>query len=63
MQILGKGRAKKGIFEGDLIDGELEIGQVASLINQIKPAGTIVQEIWEEFLKTKNRFSDNSPDI
>jgi enoyl-[acyl-carrier protein] reductase II len=54
IQILGKGRARRGMFEGDLIEGELEIGQVASLINQIKPAAKIVKEIWDEFLKTKN---------
>ena len=48
-EILGKGRAKKGMFEGNLEDGELEIGQVAALINQIKPAGDIVKEIWHEY--------------
>ena len=63
MQILGKGRARQGMFEGDLIEGELEIGQVASLINQIKPAETIVQEIWNEFLETKKQFSDNPINI
>jgi enoyl-[acyl-carrier protein] reductase II len=56
IQILGKGRAKRGMFEGDLIEGELEIGQVASLINQIKPVSEIVKEIWNEFLNTKNKF-------
>ena len=48
-QILGRGRAKKGMFEGDLIEGELEIGQVASLINDIKSAQEILKEILEEF--------------
>jgi enoyl-[acyl-carrier protein] reductase II len=48
-EILGKGRAKKGMFEGDLVEGELEIGQVASLINEIKPAKEIVEEIIQEF--------------
>ncbi|MEN9697672.1 MAG: hypothetical protein RLZ56_1093 [Bacteroidota bacterium] len=47
--ILGKGRAKKGMFEGDMKEGELEIGQVSALIEKIKPAGQIVQEIWKEF--------------
>jgi enoyl-[acyl-carrier protein] reductase II len=53
--LLGKGRAKKGMFLGDLIDGELEIGQVSSLLNSIQPASEIVQEIIEEFnfLKSK----------
>ena len=47
--LLGKGRAKKGMFEGDLNDGELEIGQVSALIETIKPAAGIVECIWEEF--------------
>lgn len=48
-KLLGKGRAKKGMFEGDLDEGELEIGQVSSLIREIKPAGEIIKEIWDEF--------------
>lgn len=51
-QILGRARAKKGMFEGDMDEGELEIGQVSCLINQIKPAAEIVQEIWTECLNT-----------
>lgn len=47
--LLGRGRAKKGMFEGDLEKGELEIGQVASLINAIQPAATIVKELWLGF--------------
>lgn len=47
--ILGRGRAKKGMFEGDMEQGELEIGQVSALINKIKPAAEIVKEIWTEF--------------
>ena len=47
--LLGRGRAKKGMFEGDLDEGELEIGQVSSIIDQIKPAAEIVKEIWTEF--------------
>jgi enoyl-[acyl-carrier protein] reductase II len=47
--ILGRGRAKKGIFEGDMQQGELEIGQVATLIKNIMPAAAVVQEIWTEF--------------
>jgi enoyl-[acyl-carrier protein] reductase II len=46
--ILGKGRAKKGMFEGRLDEGELEIGQVSALIKNIKPAAEIVEEIWAE---------------
>jgi enoyl-[acyl-carrier protein] reductase II len=48
-ELLGKGRAKKGIFEGDLEQGELEIGQVASLIDSIKPVNQIMTEVIEEF--------------
>ena len=44
-EILGRGRAKKGMFEGDLIEGELEIGQIASMLNQITPAGEVVNDI------------------
>ena len=49
-EILGRGRAKKGMFEGDLLEGELEIGQVASLIPGIMPAAEVVKEIIDEFL-------------
>ena len=48
-QLLGRARAKRGMFEGDLQEGELEIGQVAGLIHQIKPAAQIVSEIIEQF--------------
>lgn len=47
--LLGRARAKKGMFEGDLEEGELEIGQVAALINDIKPAADIVRDMMEEF--------------
>jgi enoyl-[acyl-carrier protein] reductase II len=47
--MLGKSRAKKGMFEGDLQEGELEIGQVAALIHEIKPAAAIIAEIWNDF--------------
>jgi enoyl-[acyl-carrier protein] reductase II len=47
--ILGRGRAKKGMFEGDLEEGELEIGQVSAMIRKIMPAADIVREIWTEF--------------
>ncbi|MFL5787600.1 MAG: NAD(P)H-dependent flavin oxidoreductase [Flavisolibacter sp.] len=65
MQLLGRSRAKKGMYEGDLQEGELEIGQVSSLVNEIIPAGKIVEKIWAEFnegfknpLKFAN-FKDN----
>ena len=47
--LLGRARAKKGMFEGDLSEGELEIGQVAALIHEIKPAAAIVEEMIAEF--------------
>ena len=47
--LLGKGRAKKGMFEGDLNEGELEIGQASALINEVKPAAEIVKEVWLQF--------------
>jgi enoyl-[acyl-carrier protein] reductase II len=53
--ILGRARAKKGMFEGDLQNGELEIGQVSALIKEIKPAAEIVKEIWTEFELTQNK--------
>lgn len=54
--ILGRARAKKGMFEGDLEDGELEIGQVSSSIRNIQSAAEIVAEIWAEFHQEKNRI-------
>lgn len=51
VQLLGRARAKKGMFEGDLDEGELEIGQVSSLLDAIEPAATITQNIWNEFLE------------
>ena len=53
---LGRGRAKKGMFEGDLSEGELEIGQVAAQINSIKPAAEVVQEFIERYNKTIDRL-------
>lgn len=48
-KLLGRGRAKKGMFEGNLEEGELEIGQVSSMIKTIKPAAEILHEIWAEY--------------
>jgi enoyl-[acyl-carrier protein] reductase II len=48
-ELLGRGRAKKGMFEGDLEQGELEIGQVSALFKSILPAGAIIREIIQEF--------------
>lgn len=48
-ELLGRGRAKKGMFEGDLVEGELEIGQVSGMIDQVQPAAEILNEILEEY--------------
>jgi len=58
IDLLGKGRAKKGMFNGDLVEGELEIGQIASAIHEVKPASQILNELWTEFLLEKDRLSD-----
>lgn len=50
--LLGRGRAKKGMFEGDMNEGELEIGQIAGLIREILPAASVVSEIIDEYKKT-----------
>lgn len=55
--LLGKARAKKGMFEGDLIDGELEIGQVSASINEIKTAAEVVNEIYSEFKSVIKKIS------
>lgn len=47
--LLGKGRAKNGMFEGNLEEGELEIGQVSALIKEVLPAASIVKNIWQDF--------------
>ena len=52
-ELLGRARAKRGMFEGDLVEGELEIGQIAGLIQDIKPAGEIVMEMILDFEKAK----------
>jgi enoyl-[acyl-carrier protein] reductase II len=57
-EILGRSRAKKGMFEGDIKEGELEIGQIASFIKEIKPAAEIVKEIWNEFSEAKTAIQN-----
>ena len=56
IDLLGRARAKRGMFEGDLEDGELEIGQITGLINKIQPASKIVKEIISEFNFEKNNL-------
>ncbi|MBD0852114.1 NAD(P)H-dependent flavin oxidoreductase [Maribacter arenosus] len=55
--LLGRARAKRGMFEGDMVEGELEIGQVSALIHDIKPAEQIVTEIVQEFEEAKYNIS------
>ncbi|MCD6544189.1 MAG: nitronate monooxygenase [Flavobacteriaceae bacterium] len=57
-ELLGRARAKKGMFEGDLDEGELEIGQIAGLIHKIKPAAKIVKEIVSEFKLTQKEAGE-----
>ncbi len=57
-QILGRARAKKGMYEGDMSEGELEIGQIASFVKEVKPAGEIVREVWNEFLQAKQEVAN-----
>ena len=56
-QLLGRARAKRGMFEGDLIEGELEIGQVAGLIHEIKPAAAILLEMMTDFEDAKKEVT------
>ncbi|MBT8304315.1 MAG: nitronate monooxygenase [Bacteroidia bacterium] len=56
--LLGRARAKRGMFEGDLEDGELEIGQISGLIHEIKPVAIIVNEIILEFEKSKSEINN-----
>lgn len=55
-ELLGKGRAKKGMFDGDLIEGELEIGQVSALIHKIDSTQEVVSSVWNEFYQNIEQF-------
>jgi enoyl-[acyl-carrier protein] reductase II len=57
-ELLGRGRAKKGMFEGDLDEGELEIGQISGLIHDIKPVSQIVSEMVHEFEVAKKEIKE-----
>jgi len=57
-ELLGRARAKRGMFEGDLEDGELEIGQISGLIHDIKPAAQIVADLMKEFQEAKNSIKN-----
>ena len=57
-ELLGRARAKKGMFEGDMVEGELEIGQISGLIHHIKPAKEIVEEMVSEYKEAKKEIND-----
>ncbi|WP_316806062.1 NAD(P)H-dependent flavin oxidoreductase [Pedobacter agri] len=57
-ELLGRARAKLGMFEGDMENGELEIGQVSAMLDRIKPAKEILKEIWQEYLSGLKSFRD-----
>ena len=59
-EILGRGRAKKGMFEGDLAEGELEIGQVAGMIHAVRPAAEIIRDMMVEFNTAKQALGELS---
>ena len=63
-ELLGKGRSKRGMFEGDLEEGELEIGQIAAVIHRIQPAAEVLDQIWQEFVdrgkEMKKLVGDNT---
>ncbi len=59
IKILGKGRAKKGIFEGDITEGELEIGQAASMIDKILPVSEIMQNLIAGYRSARRKISSN----
>lgn len=54
--LLGRARAKRGMFEGDLDEGELEIGQVSASIKNIRPAADILNDLWQDYLRTKEQL-------
>ena len=62
-ELLGRGRAKKGMFEGDLDNGELEIGQVAAYLDDIKPVSEIVKDLLIEFYYARQHLLKDSFDL
>lgn len=59
-ELLGRARAKRGMHEGDLEEGELEIGQVSGYIHDIKPAAQVVEEIWNEFREEGKKLAQRN---
>jgi len=60
LELLGRARAKLGMFEGDLDEGELEIGQIASIIDEVKTAENIIKDIMNEYISAKNEIKSDS---
>ncbi|MCS7074932.1 MAG: nitronate monooxygenase, partial [Bacteroidia bacterium] len=58
--VLGKGRAKRGMFEGDLVEGELEIGQIAACVQTIEPAAEILRSILKEYQEIKQELTQSN---
>jgi enoyl-[acyl-carrier protein] reductase II len=58
VNILGRARAKLGMFEGNVQEGELEIGQISAMLKEVKPAAVILEEIWQGFLAETLRISN-----
>ncbi len=58
MELLGRGRAKRGMHEGDMVEGELEIGQVSAMIHSVEPAAEVLKRIWQEFLHEKQQLAN-----
>jgi enoyl-[acyl-carrier protein] reductase II len=56
LSMLGRGRSKRGIFEGDLDEGELEIGQISSMIDRVQPASEILHEMWNEYQEARKQL-------
>lgn len=54
--ILGRGRAKKGMYEGNMDDGELEIGQIAAILDEVQPAAQIIADVIAEFKQAQSRL-------
>ncbi len=58
--LLGRARSKAGMFEGDIHNGELEIGQVSAMLQEIRPAKEILQEIWTDFVNETEKIKANT---
>ena len=56
-ELLGKAASKRGIFEGDLENGELEIGQIVSAIKEVQPVSTIMKNLIDDFTATQSRIA------